>query len=87
MARGKVSATLAAGGLVSSVFHLGRPERAWRALAGWRHSWLSREVGAAFQASVLSRGNEEDPMELYKTFMGREPSQAALLKRAGLVAA
>jgi oligopeptidase A len=48
---------------------------------------LSREVGAAFQASVLSRGNEEDPMELYKTFMGREPSEAALMKRAGLVAA
>jgi formate dehydrogenase iron-sulfur subunit len=33
-------------GLAISVFHLGRPERAWRALAGWRHSWLSREVGA-----------------------------------------
>jgi oligopeptidase A len=48
---------------------------------------LSREVGASFIASVLSRGNEDDPMELYKTFMGREPSQDALLKRAGLVAA
>ena len=48
---------------------------------------LSPEVGAAFCASVLSRGNEEDPMELYKAFMGREPSQEALLKRAGLVAA
>jgi DMSO reductase anchor subunit len=34
---------LAAGGLVSSVFHLGRPERAWRAFAQWRSSWLSRE--------------------------------------------
>ena len=42
---------------------------------------------AAFIASVLSRGNEADPMELYKTFMGREPSQDALLKRAGLVVA
>lgn len=31
-------------GLVSSFFHLGRPERAWRAIAGWRRSWLSREV-------------------------------------------
>ena len=30
-------------GLVSSVFHLGRPERAWRALSQWRSSWLSRE--------------------------------------------
>ncbi len=31
-------------GLVASVFHLGRPERAWRAAAMWRTSWLSREV-------------------------------------------
>ena len=48
---------------------------------------LSREVGSAFRSSVLSRGNEADPMELYKAFMGREPSHEALLKRAGLVAA
>src|SRR6266699_4778056 len=34
---------LAAGGLVSSAFHLGRPERAWRAFSQWRSSWLSRE--------------------------------------------
>ena len=34
---------LAAGGLLSSVFHLGRPERAWRAFSQWRSSWLSRE--------------------------------------------
>jgi DMSO reductase anchor subunit len=31
-------------GLISSVFHLGRPERAWRAVTMWRTSWLSREV-------------------------------------------
>src|SRR5437667_7232228 len=34
---------LAAAGLVSSVFHLGRPERAWRAFSQWRSSWLARE--------------------------------------------
>src|SRR5436309_629620 len=34
---------LAAAGLVSSVFHLGRPERALRAFSQWRSSWLSRE--------------------------------------------
>ena len=33
-----------AAGLVSSVFHLGRPERGWRSAARWRTSWLSREV-------------------------------------------
>ena len=31
-------------GLVASVFHLGHPERAWRAASQWRTSWLSREV-------------------------------------------
>ena len=31
-------------GLAASFLHLGRPERAWRAMAMWRTSWLSREV-------------------------------------------
>lgn len=31
-------------GLVASFFHLGHPERAWRAASQWRSSWLSREV-------------------------------------------
>ena len=39
-----VSLCLLAGGLVASFFHLGRPERAWRAASQWRTSWLSREV-------------------------------------------
>lgn len=30
--------------LAASFLHLGRPERAWRAAAMWRTSWLSREV-------------------------------------------
>jgi DMSO reductase anchor subunit len=30
-------------GLLCSTFHLGHPERAWRALSQWRSSWLSRE--------------------------------------------
>lgn len=34
-------------GLMSSTLHLGRPERAWRALSQWRSSWLSREGVAA----------------------------------------
>jgi len=39
-----VALLLLVGGLVASFFHLGRPERAWRAAARWRTSWLSREV-------------------------------------------
>lgn len=34
---------LVGAGLLSSTFHLGRPERAWRALTQWKTSWLSRE--------------------------------------------
>lgn len=30
-------------GLLSSLAHLGKPQRAWRALSQWRTSWLSRE--------------------------------------------
>ena len=30
-------------GLLSSTFHLGHPERSWRAFSQWRTSWLSRE--------------------------------------------
>ncbi|MBI77352.1 MAG: DMSO reductase [Rhodospirillaceae bacterium] len=30
-------------GLFASTYHLGHPERAWRALSQWRSSWLSRE--------------------------------------------
>ena len=39
-----ITLALLAGGLVSSFFHLGHPERAWRAASQWRTSWLSREV-------------------------------------------
>ena len=34
---------LIGGGLLSSTFHLGHPERAWRAFSQWKTSWLSRE--------------------------------------------
>ena len=39
-------------GLLSSTLHLGRKERAWRALSQWRSSWLSREGIAALLCSV-----------------------------------
>jgi DMSO reductase anchor subunit len=42
-------------GLLSSTFHLGHPERAWRALGQWRSSWLSRE-GVAAVATYLPAG-------------------------------
>ena len=39
-----LSVAFLAAGLLASFFHLGHPERAWRAAAMWRTSWLSREV-------------------------------------------
>ncbi len=39
-----VSLLFLAAGLLASFFHLGHPERAWRAASQWRTSWLSREV-------------------------------------------
>ncbi len=45
-------------GLLASFFHLGHPERAWRAAAQWRTSWLSREVIAlpAFMVATAVYG-------------------------------
>lgn len=39
-----ISVAFLALGLLASFFHLGHPERAWRAASQWRTSWLSREV-------------------------------------------
>jgi sulfite dehydrogenase (quinone) subunit SoeC len=44
---------LAVGGLLSSTFHLGHPERALRAFTQWRTSWLSREGWAAVLALLV----------------------------------
>ena len=44
---------LAVGGLISSTFHLGHPERALKAFSQWRSSWLSREAWCAVAALVL----------------------------------
>ena len=44
---------LALGGLMASTFHLGHPERAWKAFSQWRSSWLSREGVCAVAALVV----------------------------------
>ncbi|MFT5597379.1 MAG: DMSO reductase anchor subunit [Urechidicola sp.] len=64
---GIISLVLLVGGLIASFFHLGHPERAWRAATMWRTSWLSREVialpitmGLIFIYSLLKlTGNDQ----------------------------
>jgi oligopeptidase A len=51
-----------------------------------REGIFSADVGAAFRTEILARGDSEDPMVLYRRFMGREPTLEALLERDGLVA-
>ncbi|MEO0327841.1 MAG: DmsC/YnfH family molybdoenzyme membrane anchor subunit [Pseudomonadota bacterium] len=48
-----IAGILSVAGLVSSTFHLGHPERAWRAFSQWRSSWLSREGVFAVVTLVL----------------------------------
>lgn len=43
----------AVGGLISSTFHLGHPERALKAFTQWRTSWLSREGWCAVTALIV----------------------------------
>ena len=45
---------------------------------------FSRETGEEFRACILAKGDSEDPAELYRSFMGREPDPQALLIRLGL---
>ena len=66
-------------GLLSSLFHLGHPERAWRALTQWRSSWLSREGVLA----IITYG----PAVAFAALWLAAPRDSALLVAAGLATA
>ena len=48
-----IAYALAVGGLLASTFHLGHPERAWKAFTQWKSSWLSREGWCAVIALIV----------------------------------
>jgi oligopeptidase A len=52
-----------------------------------REGMLNPAVGAAFRERVLSRGDSDDPMDLFVSFVGHRPEVDALLTRQGLVTA
>jgi oligopeptidase A len=44
------------------------------------------ETGRSFRENILEKGGEEEPMDLFRKFRGREPKVDALLRHAGLAA-
>lgn len=48
---------------------------------------FNREAGISFLESILEQGGSQEPMALFKNFMGREPQVDALLRHSGIEAA
>lgn len=45
---------------------------------------LNQEIATKFKDYILSKGNSEEPMVLYRKFRGRDPDVNALLRRIGI---
>ncbi len=51
-----------------------------------REGVFNSETGSAYRRHILEKGDSDDPAELYRAFMGRDPDPDALLERLGLLA-
>jgi len=76
-----IAGGLAVAGLLSSTFHLGHPERAWRAFSQWRSSWLSREGVCAVFTLILFA-----VYGMFWVFLGERIGWIGLLMALGSVA-
>jgi oligopeptidase A len=52
-----------------------------------REGIFNTGTGLDFRRRILERGDSDDPAQLYRTFMGRDPDANALLERLGLLKA
>jgi oligopeptidase A len=52
-----------------------------------REGIFNAETGEDYRRRILERGDSEDPAQLYRDFMGRDPDSDALLERLGLLVA
>ncbi len=52
-----------------------------------REGIFNAATGGDYRRHILERGDSEDPAQLYREFMGRDPDPGALLERLGLLQA